>query len=496
MPTFNDPNMARAFTDLGKLFAPPSARDVYAYAKAKEARQSAELQMRGIERLRQVYADNPRALGVLEAMGAAGMRAMGDFNLANAAAAPGATPQGLDALMIGAKKNYDDTHAGTQDKLRNAIAQRRMMEQGLDGRAAAALKQKADEARVEAAIKAGTLNPGQQRNFNYLPEDVRKSIAPGAPDVGFGAITAKPGDRVYLNPGAPQPSDDPTADWEGEAPARAQPLVIEGAPKPVTAAKPSEINYKTPSGDIGVAAVDSNGRYVDAITRDPLPPGTTTFKQSTNELTSGSRGRIFNTKQAIVDARSVAQRLRKIAQEDPTATGWSAAIIGTAQNLLQGATELSSVFGGIGQKALRDAEQMGQRGGWLKQLFNPNIPATEYMLHSLAYKLVRMDNPVGEVGQRAFEKKLASLRGGSNIGTTAGLLAVLDKVDQDMSDKENSIRVVDEKQTTSLPAAPGVGAGTAPATPGGATPDGTIIKNPTTGEQRIKRNGKWESYGQ
>lgn len=118
-------NLAASITMLGKALMPDPAREAqaaYAVTHAADLRQQMDARL-GLSRAVAAGAPPESIMAAIAAMGPAALGSAGAFSRANYAAAPGTTANDprLGVLQMGAGQGYNDTYAGTQETLANAI---------------------------------------------------------------------------------------------------------------------------------------------------------------------------------------------------------------------------------------------------------------------------------------------------------------------------------------------------------------------------------------
>lgn len=210
---------------------------------------------------------------------------------------------------------------------------------------------------------------------------------------------------------------------------------------PYQAPKAGELyNYQTGSGRSGVAEQTPQG-LVDAQTREPLPQDVRTFKAN---LTGGAEETgLGPTKSNITDANAIAaelvgvedtlNRVEQLALNNPGLFGLAGRIRGTAQNAIQTVVELAQAYGGENPELNTFANDVQNGLGALAQggsreanaYFDPDVPKARKLMYELAYANARIQNPRGEVGQRALERSLEDLGGDGLLANNESVLAAV-----------------------------------------------------------------------
>lgn len=261
---------------------------------------------------------------------------------------------------------------------------------------------------------------------------------------------------------------------------------------PGATAKPDLENWVGPNGQGGGTAIYDNaaGQWKDTSTGQPLPAGSRTYKGQLqgNSSETGLGPTVANTTDANGQEAEITRTLgaldvyENLINENPGSIGLAGFVRGTAQNLGATATDLVGSFG----KSVPEIEQAASefRAGLsavAPEIFDPAIPQAQFLQSTLAYALVRSENPSGEVSRQAYLDALQRVQGGGMLANSQSAKAAIGAQRQLLQNQLSGIRTLRNPGTgrtdTRFMQPPGAPA--APAPP----PSGVSRKryNPETG---------------
>lgn len=371
MPTYggyNDPNIAQAASNIAGLFKPPSAQEVYASGKAQREAKDFAARQAAIARYR---AQGSGLADLFDIDPTATINNYGDLNLAQAAAAPGATPGGLANLQIGAGKSYRDTAPGVSF---------------MEGQANA--RNAADNQRAVAVELIGPLGKDQ-----YRPD--------AAPIASlFGLPTAVAGPQFGIQ--ERDPGKDYALPGGGVISARVD-----------NQNKPMNVVITGPNGQTRTAI--TRDFQTDVTGRPLLSDGDTVTQMFGSQVQGGLSDVTAPTKANLTEANKRAAELNKTIGlldryeqiiSNPGTIGLVGNVRSTMQNLVQTGNEVGMLLGSEGGDIVREIQDAARRGAETVgvQNFDPNLDAAQFARNLLAYRLAQAENPNGEVGVKAFER--------------------------------------------------------------------------------------------
>lgn len=468
---YSDPRVGAAFEELGSVFAPPSAQDLYAGSRARatdaDARRKAE-----------VYAR---------------------------ATAPGASIQSLDLPAIAAglytpvQSGYAvDTEADTKRRGQDIDLQGKKYD--VDSRDSTSRANNTADNKTRLQTSFGAPVPKDATQF-VDPETAKAlGISPGPRS---GVVAAAPGEVNYI-PGPsgqaggggvlvgnekPKTTDEVNAETlqtlppEVRAAVAAKDMKLEdvimadGKVTPMTgpqrlaagASAAPDKNAQIFNSDVGPVRYDPVRRSMVSVTtgqpvavkslqapsgvqsKDPLGPTTA----NSSEANSKEAG--LNVLDKLTD------EYEALLKANPGIVGIPGAVRGAAQNIISSAQEFSAAFGNLSPDAKLAADQVASVAARLSANRDPAIVKATVMKADLAYKWAQAQNPRGEVSRQAFERAMETLSGGGGLTNNQSELEGLSAV-RDFSKRErigvSSLR-----------------------NPGGAPPTGRPrMSNPQTGE--------------
>lgn len=441
---YNDPAIAKSFDNLAKMYAPPSATDVYAGAKAQEVRQK----MEGIARLYGIDpSTNPTgydqagvAAGLYAPTQGFGARNMGDE-----------TKRFGIGVESGDRRRGQDLESGDRryNVDQRTISDRYQVDEGNKTKiATTGMEQRGQTDRT-------MLGPVAKDATRFVPPDIAEMYK--VPQQQTGIVAAQPGEKNFV----PGPTGAP-----GAGP------VLEGNPKPKTEAEvkggiiaglsPEEqravgfgstpletskdtgkpisrpdalatgtavvdrthaaqvFNYRTGDGKIGTARLDpATNAPVDSVTDQPLPQGSILQAPSGVQNQNGLGPTTANTtaanqKSAQLDVMDqTLNAYEHLVRNNPGVVGIPGAVRGAAQNAVSVVDEFAGSFGNIDPNVKVTADQVKAIAGHITQGRDPAIQQARVLEADLAYKLAQAQNPTGEVSRQAFERALDVVAGGT-----------------------------------------------------------------------------------
>lgn len=419
MPRYNNPEIGEAFSNLAKLFAPPSAQDMYMGAKMQRDQQDLLARQAAVSRIR---ARDPSFADLLDTDPTAAINNYGALQLAQRAALPGATPESLGIFQLGAGRPFKDTAGGFREDLRSEEARN------------------AADNRAKVAVAA--LAPVQQDAVRF-----------GAPSVA----------QIYGMEELAQPRAGNISLKPGEAVRTPDGRTINGPAKPMTAE--NYFNVMLPDGTTALTAdgkTDVAGRPLAAV-----PVGKVSMSVQGDRSAVGLAPTTSNQTEAnrlgaeLETGRYLIQQARQLAQANPGVFGLSGAIRGGVQDLGQTITEMLAAYGdqtpelaGLGRQALSELNGVAPN-------YDPAIGRARKMLLDLAYLNARLNNSNGDIGRNELEHSLASLGVGGPLSNTQSLMAALDAMEQNMAARAagmQALRAPGAVRSSAPPAGPQPGA--------------------------------------
>jgi hypothetical protein len=431
------PGVAQGMDNIAKMFAPPAATDMLAYAKAGEiAKQNtgrAALRSNGLGTIADFY-DAGAANAPQAAMQAELYR--------RATAIPtGGDMSVLDPILFAEKGGYGtNTVAGTREAQTAQTQRTGIEQQGALTRAIVAPLSK-DQLRVLPPSIAGMYDvPQQQTGVLEAPmgNNIYVPAAGGAPE------------RVVSGPAKPLDRSQMEAAILGQMEPDRQQEVVYGSPtltpvgpkgvmQPALRAvgkteTPEDPDYKGSQTGIitdgkgqpvGTAILHPDtGQWVQSQDKTPLPQGTNVIPMSVAAAKTGDLGGgvVSQSEQRLQDidiADAHIGRLTDLLAKNPGAQGLLGNLRGTFQNVIQTGGELGTLLDGANKSLLQDAARGALPAGMAEKLgydasknsFDPAIPAVEIarnaVINSYA-KAVGNDSRQSEAAYRRAEKALGA----------------------------------------------------------------------------------------
>ena len=483
---YNDPNIARAASNLSSLFAPPSARDeaLFANAAAKraEAARLSELydysKMSGVDR----EAFDRRAIGA------------GAYN-------PTQSYYKVDADN---RTTLDTTRMNNE----RAIQERQLQESGLMNRQMAqpVILSEGQTANLPSQTQAATgLAPTLRGNINVKP----------------GEITTTPAGEVFA--GVPKPlSQDEAKAQEMQAmrksgaisDAQMNAMIFGNTPiqsvqtpqgpryttgpealgqQPVPATpqgQPRVMNYKDPAGKVGTAVQDAaTGKLIDTQTREEIAPGSQSFSanlQGDKEQTGlgiSTKNSVEKQMLSLAGAESTSKQLRALLAKNPASQGLVGSIQGTVQDMLATGGEIATLLGS-NRKAIDDAiANGGVAPDLMKQFqsYNSSIPAAEFLRQALIFQAAQALNDGDKVSNEDMRRVESMLGQSGTLQNFSRSTAALDQLDAMMADRRERLKGI-APAAAKIGQAPGAPQAPAPGAPPAAPerwvrgPDGKLMK--------------------
>lgn len=366
---YNNPELAVAAQNIAAMFAPPSATEAAAYSTARANNQKADIVAR--------LAQNPEY-------------------------------QGFDHQSILADL-YDPTQSFIRVNMDDATTRR-----GQDITAQTSIANNALDNRTSViGDMFGSLAPGEMRPA--LPGDIAGMY--GLPALPAAQGNVKPRTQAEVLGGETQrliesglindqmltstvmgdvpvenivgPDGNPIIEYRDQAVGQ-QPYFNQGAE-----AKPSNGVARLRDGSLVPATQGTDGVWRHSQTGEPLPSDIQIFDvpqaQGTAEEVGLSTSTNSSIEKQLIDiavAKDTAISLRDLIAESPASQGMVGWLRGTAQNVIQTGGELGSFFGGGVADVARDIEN-GLADAELAGLFDPNIPAIEFLANLLAFQYAK-----------------------------------------------------------------------------------------------------------
>ncbi len=417
---FNDPNFAASMSQLASVFAPPSANDQFAWARAANERAEGQ-------RLADLWAaagDDFDRMGV----------ATGQWNPNQSYYAVGTADttarRGQDISAETSRANNAATNATAIETakinglfdLGGTTLEHGQAMPGLPADVAAALDIPAFPAQTGEVLGA----PEPQKSTDQVEADLlEQAILDGLFDEED-IVTERRSDVPVEKIVTP---DGPRLVSRGDAVGQ-EPFINKGAQ-----AAPELETYRTPDGLTGTAEFDVERRlWVDTQTRDVLPEGTVTGKISdTSEGFGATTSNVTRGNAIVAEAQYGLERVgafRELLEQNPGIMGIPGKIRGFAQDLVAAADEIGAAYGSI--DSVEEARELAARVG-ASGKYDPALAQAAAYALEMAYLQVKMQDPGGEVSVRELERQLGSFDGG--IAGNPKVLAVLDALEPQLRDR-------------------------------------------------------------
>lgn len=416
---YNDPNIGKAFENLGKAFGPPSGSDLYGYVKAGTEKEKGA-------RLAEMfaYAKDPTY-----------NRAQADrYGTMGGLWNPNQSYYSVDQGNATTVKTTGMNNATTLDVARTnnegALARQFALPIHVAENSSVRLPQQTAEATGLPAMFGGQTSVAQgekvilpdgtevQGNAKLPTEtEVKAAVMQGLPKEEQRAIALQgvPVEQIVTG-------DGPRIAFRPDAPG-AEPFIK----KDGAAAKPTVANYKLPDtggkpGYAGTAILDPVGMFwKDSQTGEKLPPGAVTYTAALqgDKGGTGLGPTTANTTQANARSAEVGRTLdtldlyEGLVRNKPGVVGLPGLIRGTAQNAVAVTQDMARSFGKtVPQLEEATTELRNGLKNVAPEYFDPAIPEAQFYQGTLAYALARTENPSGEVSRQAFERAFERVKGG------------------------------------------------------------------------------------
>lgn len=506
---YNDPSIAKGFDELAKVFAPPTAQDVYAAARAQAERQK----MQGVAEMYKL-AQDPNAQ----------LQGMDKWGVATGTFAPNQSTYAVDQGNATKRRGDDLQLQGTLGSANIAAGAARY---GADRNYAAHVYNTDVTARTSTANNAadnktkldlGMIAPVSKDATRFVPPDIASMYK--TPKTQVGVVSAQQGEKNYLPDGrmlegAPKPLTEeqvkatilgrqPQAVLDaivfgstpvenvpgpdGKLVPKTRPQVLAGGTAAVDRTHAQQMfNYRTTDGRSGAATIGPDGAPADAATGEKLPQGTILQHPSGVQNKDGLGATTANVTEANRKAAGLdvfdraLNDYEKLLRSNKGVVGLPGTVMGAAQNAVSVAQEFGQAFGNLSPMAKLGEEQVRQYAAAVgANSRNPAIAQARVLEADLAYKWAQMQNPTGEVSRQAFERALETITGGALRNNDSALEAI--------SGMRQAIGR--ERQGVSSLRAP---SGT-PAPQGGPPAGAPTAVNPTTGEKVYHNGQQWVPY--
>lgn len=435
--------IARGFDNVADIFKPPSAGDVYAYAKAGETRQKAAR----AEDLYNYAKDPNFDKTQFDRRGMASGAWSPNQSFYAVDQADGTKRYGI-GVESSDRRYSTDVGAATQRYGIDVGSKDLRYKTDADNKRAIDQTTITDKGNTTRALIA----PVGKDQVRYNPPDVASMY--GVDPQQYGIVEVKPGEKNVLPDGrtfegAPVPKtraqvegdilagmtpDERAAVAFGNTPVETVREPGTGQTRTVTRPqqlaqnlpsvpdKASQVfNYKAPDGRGGTAVYDPiSGGLVDSQTRAPLPAGSQVQNPSgvQNDKGLGGATTANQTKSndsAAQDTIALDQLdlLEGLVRNNPGVLGIVGSIRGTAQDAVASAQDLARTFGDKAPQIKAAADQMrAGMQGVAPEMFDPAIPQARFLQATIAYGIARTENPGGEVSRQAFERAMERVGGG------------------------------------------------------------------------------------
>ncbi len=474
---YNNPQIGQAFANLGQIFAPPSGSDAYGYAKAAEAKASAERKKAGFDSLAKFF--TPEQLAGVQALGADYLSKYPEFDLYNRSARPGAQPEDVD-LSIAAIRGAPNSFRGLNIKEAGDTERANIKESGDTLRNTYTTDQNNLTSRANnTADNSRALTQTGMQQSGETTRAMLSPVAAGAtrftppslaamfdvPETQTGVVNLNPGDRAFLPGGgqlngAPKPRTDSEVRGgiiESLSPEEQRAIGLQGVPveqvvgedgQPKITFRPDAVgsapynkpsgnaqvsNYRTPDGKVGTARFDPTvNDWLDTSSGQRLPQGSQTYSanlQGDKASTGLGPTTANNTQANNRDAEATAALntldvYENLIRNNPGSIGIVGLIRGTAQNAVASAQDLAKAFGKSAPQVAQAAETLRvDLGKVAPELFDTTIPEADFLQGTLAYAIARTENPSGEVSRQAYERAFDRLQGGGLLANQKSALA-------------------------------------------------------------------------
>ncbi|MBI2240288.1 MAG: hypothetical protein HYU59_05730 [Magnetospirillum gryphiswaldense] len=450
-----DPHFAQGINTLAKMFAPPSAQEVYAGAKAQETRQKVGM----LADLYKLAKDPDFDQSRFDRVGAAsgqwtpnqGYYAVDQHNATSRA---NNTADNARALEQTDREQFGQTErtllgpvsAGATRFVPPSIAGMYGLPEQQVGVISASQGEKVvtpDGRTVMGAPKPLTKSEVEGRILAGLPDDIKRAVA----------IGGTPVESVV------GPDNKPVIKFRADA--------VDMQPYDKPSGSPNTTNYRSPDGKTGTAVYDPILGWKDTQTGAALPQGAQTFdlKAQGTLAEVGLAPTTANNTSANNQAAEVTRMLNMLdtyeglIDQNPGVVGLPGAIRGAAQNAVAAGTDFARAFGDKAPE-VNETLMSIKTGlqGVAPEYFDQSIPEAQFLQGALAYGLARTENPSGEVSRQAFERAMERVQGGgmlANNQSTKAQIGAFRKVLQTQLQGIDVLRDPSKARTDVKPTAPG-----------------------------------------
>lgn len=412
---FNSPQFSQAASNLAGAFAPPSAQDAYAGAKAQATR-----------------AQEARVAQLFETAGS-------DFDRMGVAAGVYTPSQSYYSVDQGNAVKRDDFASRDRTSIANNTLDNEtnirgqnvdLVEAYATGALGANQAVPGVPAEVAAALGLPVLPPVNGLDIGAVPDPMSETEVKGAERQRLsnsGMLTDEMlldnimSDVDTINTVDPE-TGQPVVTTRGAAIGQ-EPYINAGAE-----AKPTLETYRTPDGRTGTAVFDG-GQWVDTQSGAVLPQGTVTGK--IQDTAAGLGATTANQTKGNDVAAEMEYGLTQVAAfkqllaQNPGIMGASGRIQGFAQDFGQAAREFTAQFGSDGViGSLAEAQRIAD-GVAGAQGYDPAFAQAAAYAISMAYFDAKTSDPGGEVNVRELERLIGVYDGGV-MGNNAQVGASLD----------------------------------------------------------------------
>ncbi|GJE60277.1 hypothetical protein [Methylobacterium trifolii] len=453
-PAIDTDQLTSSFDSIAKLFAPPTAQELYVSQKAQNERASGS-------RLTELYRDaadpNVNPVAFANRAGIAG------------AFAPNQSLEAVD------RNNRTTLSTNAADNAR-ALQQTTLQQQGDTTRTMLAPVGQGATRFVPPTIASAFGVPQQQTGVVELNQGQQATLPDGRTLAGANKPLSI--DEVKAAVFGQMPTDQQQAITFGSTPTPSvqtpdgprittAPLALGQTPAP-DMQKAQLANYKRPDGGTGTARFDQARGWIDTQAGTVLPAGVQTYSSALqgNQNDTGLGQATTNTvEQRLLDAANVestVRTFRDLITRDPGAIGIVGGVRGVGQDAVAAAREAARLFDPAWLQTkkdiaagLVDPEVVAQF-----QTYNPNIPQAKMLELLLAGQVAKMIDPSGRISNDRMKQVMEGLGGGGYLSNVERTKATLQAV-SDMVDNQRSML----KGISPEAAAIGIGGRSAPVSP-------------------------------
>lgn len=510
---YNDPALGAAFENLAGAFAPPSGADAAGWARAEAEREAASRltwlfnnpndptssnrsALVGV----QDYSQTPGGFAATDATNRRGQDVTAQTALAANAATNAATRYGYDLNAQTSRANNDADNARAVEQTRitslgglfGPVAEGAVRPEipgniasqfGVEGPIAPAEGRQKPMTTDEVAAAAMSAMPmAEQQQFvrdKFAPtetqvqgqerRDLRQRGRLSDDDLVNDVLSAMPVETVVGSDGA-TPEIVTRRDAIGRRPYNA----------PGAQAKPTNALAVLPDGSRVPAVQGQDGRWKHAQTGADLPNEIQVFdlpKPQGSAADIGLGPTTANTTSANNQEAEITRTLgaldvyENLVTDNPGAIGLAGLVRGTAQNVVATTGDLVRSFG-TDAPGIESAAQDIRAGldAIAPEVFDPSIPEAQFIQSTLAYALVRSENPSGEVSRQAYDDALRRVQGGGILANSQSAKAAIGAQRRLLQNQLEGVRALRNPGTgrtdTSFVQPPGAPA-RAPASPAG-----------------------------